>query len=146
MTKRIQDIFMINRCKHFILLIFFSLSCTYGVDKLVVKNNSKSNICYQVLIKYKNKNSYYHAGVGKEMEPNSKNSPVIKETILDAMKEFSNDKILYIIYYTVKDRDYVHENLEHIVGSKKIKIDRYSLKELDSMNWVISYPALRSVP
>lgn len=139
MIKLIPDIFMINKCKYFIFLLFFILSCTYGVDKLVIINNTNNIICYQVLIKNKEDNSYYHAGIGKEIEPNTRSSPIIKQTILESIDEFSNDRIVYVIYYKVEDRDSVHENLDHIIGNKKVKVDKYSLKELDSLNWQIEY-------
>lgn len=129
---------MKNLIKIFILSIFLN-SCHYSKDKLVVENNTTINICYQILLKIKDKKKFYHAGVGLEMKPNSKSSPIIKHTILESMDQFSNDKILYVIYYKVKDRDYVHKNLENIINIKKFRVDKYSLKQLDSLKWVIEY-------
>ena len=130
------------RKSFYLMLLFISLlsSCRYSRDeKLKVINNSNTKIWYQVLIKYKNENSYLHVGVGRELQELAEDNPIITRDIKDYMDEFSYNKTLYVIYYDNTDMEYVHKNLEFLIDSKKFRVDKYSQKELDSLNWVVKY-------
>ncbi len=125
---------------YFILILTLS-SCGYYSDKqLQVINNSSQNIWYQILIKYKNNETYLHIGIGRKLNAHEQDIPIVKRNIKDEIDDFSHNKILYIIYYNDKEMEYVHQNLELLIDSKKFKVDKYTLKELDSMNWVVKYP------
>jgi hypothetical protein len=52
----------------------------------------------------------------------------------------SIDKILYVVYYDLKDLEYVNKNLNTIISNKNFQTDTYTLKELNSLNWEINFP------
>lgn len=128
-----------KKIKYFLLInTFFIISCHYTDDKLIIKNNSQNEICYETLIKSKKK--YDQISGGGKIKINGSESPSVRSSISKEINENSSNKILYIVYYNFEDLQFVNNNLNTIVNNKKFKVDKYSLKELDSMNWVVSYP------
>jgi hypothetical protein len=47
---------------------------------------------------------------------------------------------LYIVFYNKIDQQYVYKNINRIIFDKKYITYKYSKKELDNMNWIVSYP------
>lgn len=128
-----------KKLKYFLLTFtFIMISCHYKKDKLKIKNNSQNIICYETLIK--DKNIYYQVSGGGRISNNSFDSPSVRSPISNEIEENSSDKVLYIVYYKIEDLEFVNHNLNTILSNKKFKVEKYSLKELDSMNWVVSYP------
>lgn len=128
-----------------IIYIFLSLtliitSCHYKKDKLKIKNNSKKDIYYHLILKYRNEDTYYGPAVGGKIKPNTYDSPGIRGTLLYEMNKNSYNKTLYIVYFNVKDREYVYKNENTIIFNKNFNVDKYSIKELDNMKWIINYP------
>ncbi|WP_309847731.1 hypothetical protein [Flavobacterium sp. 2755] len=124
----------------FLTFLFLTMNCHYKKDKLKIKNNSAKYIYYHVLVKYRNENVYYGPSIGGKVDPGNFDSPGIRGSILHEMNTNSYDKTLYIVYFNEKDREYVFKNENIILFDKRFKNDKYSIKELDSMNWVVNYP------
>ncbi|MEI7510418.1 MAG: hypothetical protein WCJ62_13260 [Flavobacterium sp.] len=120
-----------------IILILTLTGCGYTTDKLIIKNNSDKNVCYETLIT--NNEGYYQASAGGEVVSKKTNSPTTRGAIWYQMEKESSDKILYVVYYDSIDREYVYKNIKTIVNDGKFKVNKYSLKELDSLKWVIIY-------
>ncbi|WP_337968720.1 hypothetical protein [uncultured Flavobacterium sp.] len=134
-----------NKLKYILLaLTFIILSCHYKKDKLKIKNNSAKDIYYHVILKYRDENTYYGPAIGGRIKPNTYDSPGIRGTILNEMNKNSHNKTLYIVYFNVKDREYVYKNENTIIFNKKFHVDEYSIKELDSMKWIINYPRVNN--
>ncbi|MEO6176745.1 MAG: hypothetical protein ABIP27_16460 [Flavobacterium circumlabens] len=123
----------------FLLLLIFS-GCSYHKDKLVIKNNSKEDISYAIFIKIKNDSAnfvYKIVSAPQEFNVYNESSPIIRNYLSDEMDEFSCDSILYI--YDKVDKENFYKNMDSIIYSKNAKFYKYYKKELDSMNWIISY-------
>ncbi|SNR73837.1 hypothetical protein [Flavobacterium sp. ov086] len=129
----------------FLTLTFIILSCNYKKDKLKIKNNSTKDIYYHIILKYRDENTYYGPAVGGKIKPNTYDSPGIRGTILHEMNKNSYDKTLYIVYFNVKDRDYVYKNENTIIFNKNFYVDKYLIRELDSMDWIINYPRVNII-
>ncbi|MEY2692208.1 MAG: hypothetical protein RIT03_598 [Bacteroidota bacterium] len=124
-----------------LISIFILTSCHYSKDKLVIKNNSKLIICYETLIK--NRTAYYQISGGGKIKSFSFDSPPVRgnsNSIKYALENESIDKILYVVYYDLKDLEYVNKNLNTIISNKNFQTDTYTLKELNSLNWEINFP------
>jgi hypothetical protein len=134
-----------NKLKYILLaLTFITLSCHYKKDKLKIKNNTAKDIYYDVILKYRYENTYYGAASGGRIKPNTYDSPAVRGTILHEMNENSFEKILYIVYFNAKDLEYVYKNENTIIFNKKFHVDKYSIRELDSMKWIINYPRVNN--
>lgn len=127
----------------FLLLLIF-LGCSYHKDKLVIKNNSTEDISYAIFIKTKNDVGddcvYKVVCAPEEFNFFNESSPIVRNYISDEMDEFSCDSILYLYIYNKIDKENFYKNMDSIIYSKNAKFYKYSKKELDSMNWVVSYP------
>lgn len=113
-------------------------ACHYQEDKLVIINNSQNAICYETLIK--KGTTYFEGSAGGKIGIKSSDSPAVRGSIASTIRKYSSDMILYVVYYRCKDADFIYRNTNFIVNDKRFKVDKYSLKELDSINWVIRYP------
>jgi hypothetical protein len=128
----------------FFLLLIFS-GCSYHKDKLVIKNNSKEDISYEIFIKTKNEIGedciYKIVSAPGGFNFLHESSPIVRNYLSDEMDEFSCDSILYFYIYNKVDKENFYKNMDSIIYSKNAKFYKYSKKELDSMNWIISYPS-----
>jgi hypothetical protein len=128
----------------FFLILFVFLGCSYHKDKLIIKNDSKEDICYEIFIKTKNDNGnfvYKIVSAPQEFNVLNESSPIVRNYLSDEMDEFSCDSILYLYIYDKVDKENFYKNMDSIIYSKNAKFYKYSKKELDSMNWIISYPS-----
>lgn len=124
------------------LVILFSLfffGCHYHTDKLKVYNNSKKDIHYLPMVKDRNSGNYYALSVGGNIKPMEYDSPKLRGSISDYMKQKEFDNLLYVIFFKEKYFKYAPEDGKKIVYDKRFKVQKYSLKELDSLNWNIEY-------
>lgn len=125
--------------KNFLLLILFILSsCHYKSDKLKIINNSDKKICYDILIKNKLDKDYHFISAVGIVDPKKHHSPIVRSDILYELETESIDSTLYIIYFEEKDWDLVFQK-NNIILSEKFRIDKYTIKDLNNSNWVISY-------
>ncbi len=129
--------------KKIVLLFFFVfLGCSYHKDKLIIRNNSTADICYEIFIKINNNGNFVYKTVSAPQEFNSfhESSPIVRNYLSDEMDDFSCDSILYIYIYNTIDKENFYKNMDSIIYRKNAKFYKYSKKELDRMNWVVSYP------
>ena len=127
----------------FFLILMMSLGCSYHKDKLVIKNNSTKDISYEIFIKTKKDDGnfvYKTVSAPQEFNFDNESSPIVRNYLSDEMDEFSSDSILYIFIYDKVDKENFYKNMDSIIYSKNAKFYKYSKKELDRMNWIISYP------
>ena len=128
----------------FFLLLLMLLGCSYHKDKLIIKNDSTKDICYEIFIKTKNDNGnfvYKTVSAPQEFNVLNESSPIVRNYLSDEMDEFSCDSILYLYIYDKVDKENFYKNMDRIIYSKNAKFYKYSKKQLDSMNWIISYPS-----
>jgi hypothetical protein len=127
--------------KIFVLSLFLVfIACDYSKDKLRIINNSKEDVHYETLIKNKENYVFYQISAGGEININDTSSPLVRTPIIDLINENSVDSILYIVFYNKIDQQYVYKNINRIIFDKKYITYKYSKKELDNMNWIVSYP------
>ena len=120
----------------FVLILF---GCHYHTDKLKVINNSTKEIYYYPMLKDPKDGVYYGFSMGGNIKPSEQHSPKLRGAIWYMMKEKESDKILYVVFFDKKYMEYVFKNEVKIIYDKRFKIQKYSLKELDSLNWIITY-------
>lgn len=129
----------------FFLILLVFLGCSYHKDKLIIKNDSKKDISYEIFIKAKNEEGddcvYKIVSASGEFNFFNESSPIVRNYLSDEMDEFSCDSILYLYIYDKVDEENFYKNMDSIIYSKNAKFYKYSKKELDSMNWIISYPS-----
>jgi hypothetical protein len=83
--------------------------------------------------------------LGGKIEKNSCVSPIIHTTthsIFEEIEDETNDGSLYMIFHSENINNYVYDNMNNmddLMKNKKIKIYKYSLKKLDSLNWNVTY-------
>lgn len=125
--------------KIIVLFSLFFFGCHYHTDKLKVINNSEKEIYYFPMLKDPKDSVYYGVSVGGNIKPRSQHSPKLRGAIWYKMKQKESDKILYVVFFDKKHMEYVFENEEKIVYDKRFKVQKYSLKQLDSLDWTITY-------
>ena len=121
----------------FSVLILFG--CHYHTDKLKIINNSEKEIYYFPMLKDPEDNVYYGVSMGGNIKSNEEHSPKLIGQIWHKMEQKESDKILYVVFFDKKYMEYVFENEEKIVYDKRFKVQKYPLKQLDSLNWTITY-------
>jgi len=127
-------------------VVFFLVSCGYTKDKLVINNATDENIYYHLFAKVVNKNIYYQVSPGGKLQKFTSDSPIINtltHSIFEEIKDKTNDGNLYVLFHSEDIQDYVYNNMENnmdnLIHNKNIKSHKYSVKELDSLNWIITY-------
>lgn len=123
------------------LILFFGLiffGCHYHTDKLKIINNSIKEIYYRPMLKDPKDGIYYGFG-GGNIKPGEQHSPKLIGQIWYKMEQKESDKFLYVIFFDKKYMEYVFQNEQKIIYDKRFKVQKYSLKELDSLNWTITY-------
>ena len=130
---------MKTKFKYFILIFSFMFyGCHYHHDELTVKNNTKERIGYETLAKNQ-EGIYYQVSAGGEIGANGSNSPLTRGSIeYDVFKE-KNDDFLYIVFYNLKFKDYIYENINKIATDNRFCIKKYSELELKKSNWIVEY-------
>lgn len=126
----------------YLLFILLLGSCSYHKDKLIIKNKTGNEIYFETLIKHKNYLDYYQSTAGGVIPAYGSDSPIGRgnsNSINDELAQNSYDSYLYIVYYAQKDQEYVYKNIGKIVFDRRFKVQKYSLKQLDSLNWTITY-------
>lgn len=129
--------------KKLVLLVsLILLGCCYKKDKLKIKNKTSAQLFFETITIDKQDSIYYQNSAGASISPYGIGSPNVRVgvySIKNDLLERSLDGFLYIVYYSQKDQLYIHKNIRHIVFDKRFKVQKYSLKELDSLNWVVEY-------
>lgn len=125
--------------KLIILISIVFLSCHYQKDKLKVFNKSSIDIHYLPMVYDLDRNYYLALSVGSNIRQGEHNSPYLRGTISECLKQKEFDGFLYIVYFEEKYFKYASENEKKIIYDKRFKVQKYPLKQLDSLNWTITY-------
>ncbi|MGC4040313.1 MAG: hypothetical protein QM710_05885 [Flavobacterium sp.] len=127
--------------KVIIIALLFGACTHYVKDKLIIKNNTKDEIWYSTFAK--EDNLFTEISGGGIIEPGKNDSPPIRSNyISDELSEYSNNKILYVVFYKEPDQEYLRDNTSKVINgntNEKYKIYKYSLDELKKNNWRIIY-------
>ena len=124
------------------LILFFVLilfGCHYHTDKLKVTNNSIKEIYYYPMLRNPQDGVYYGVSVGGSIKSGGQHSPKLVGQIWQKMNRKESDKLLYVVFFNKRYMEYVFENEGKIIYDKRFTVERYSLKQLDSLNWTITY-------
>lgn len=124
------------------LTLFFVLilsGCHYHQDKLKIYNNSKEDIHYFPMLKDRKIGNYHALSVGGNIKSMEQDSPKLRGDISGYLKQKEFDNVLYIVFFDEKYLKYASENEGKIVYDKRFNVDKYSLKQLDSLDWNITY-------
>lgn len=124
---------------YFPLLFLFFNSCVYTKDKLIIKNESLNDIWIVTQTQNKVGKDFYEISGGCEIKCNETNSPIIRSEIANELKSDVSNGNLNVVFCHLKDIEYVNNNLNTIVNSKKFKVNKYTVKQLDSLKWIIKY-------
>jgi hypothetical protein len=131
---------LINMKKIILILItFLMFSCNYTKDRLVLVNKTgEKDICYSTYLISCDSKAFYEASAGGEFGTLYKeSSPLVRTPILDLVNENSLDKTLYIVLYKKSEKDFVFKNGKNIPYNKRFKTLKYTLNELNNLNWII---------
>lgn len=130
---------METKFKYFILIFSFMFyGCHYHHDELTVKNNTKESIGYETLAKDQD-GIYYQVSAGGKINADNSDSPLTRGSIeYDVFKE-NNDDFLYIVFYDLKFKDYIYENINKIAMDNRFYVKKYSKSELKKSNWIVEY-------
>jgi hypothetical protein len=121
----------------FILIVATLSSCHYSKDELKIINKSNTKMCYVNLTKDNDSGDYYEVSAGGEIEPKSFDFPTVRSSIKSTISEKTCNNILYIIYFKESERDYVYQNIKSVAKNKSFKQKKFSLTELNRINWEI---------
>lgn len=134
---------MMNRLSKYLVVFtaFIFLNCHYRKDELVITNNTNDEVCYETLAKNKKQNIYFQASAGGKIKPHGRDSPLVRGSIKYTIQDSLADNTLYIVFYNLKEREYIYKNINNLVGNGKYIVRRFSRKELDKKKWMISYAA-----
>ncbi|KLT70500.1 hypothetical protein AB674_07475 [Flavobacterium sp. ABG] len=116
------------------------IGCHYHRANMVIKNETNRQICYSTLAKNAD-NKYYEIAAGGKINSHNQDSPIVRGCS-DSFKIDINsysDKLIYIAFYNTEEQQYVFKNIDSMLNTGKLKLMKYSKKELDNMNWVITY-------
>jgi hypothetical protein len=91
------------------------------------------------MIKDRNSGNYYALSVGGNIKPMEQDSPKLRGSISDYMKQKEFDNLLYVVFFKEKYFKYAPEDGKKMVSDERFKVQKYTLKELDSLNWNIEY-------
>ena len=122
----------------FLLIIVTLSSCHYWKDELKIINNSNTEICYVNLAKDNASDNYYQVSAGGKIEPKSFGFPIVRSSIKSEISEKTCDNILYVVYFKESEKDYVYKNIKSIAKNKNFKQKKFSLTELNRINWEIA--------
>lgn len=125
----------------FIVLIFITFSCHYHKDRLKIINKSKENLWAIPIAKdiQNNNLSYDVIGGGCELKSMDTASPITRGSIRNDIQDKKKDGNLYLLFCKYGELSFVYDHIDEIMKKKSSKYEIYSLKELDSLNWVVEY-------
>lgn len=126
--------------KCFLFLFLILTGCHYHRSNLVVRNETNKKIGYSTLAKDEN-GKFYEISAGGEINSYGSDSPLIRgrsDGLKTDIKSFS-DKLIYIAFFKPEERQNVFKNVDSIIKTDKLKVIKFSKKELDSLDWIITY-------
>lgn len=121
------------------LFAFLMVGCCYQNDKLLIINKSKREIYYTTLLKSKVDSTYFSNSGGGNIEINGTSNPIVRQSISSTIDELSAEKMLYVVYFDLKEQEFVYKNINSILTNPKVKVNKYSKKELENLNWILEF-------
>lgn len=125
--------------KVILLISLIFLSCHYQKDKLKVFNNSTKEIHCLPMLYELDRRCYTALSVAGDIDQGDQYSPSLRRFISDYMKQKEFDGFLYLVFFESKNDDYALSDGVKNISEKRFNVQKYSLKELDSLNWEIEY-------
>jgi len=127
--------------KWFVSLLFITtVGCHYHRSNLIIRNKTNKKIFYSTLAKEVT-GEFYNISSGGQVESDRSDSPFIRgrsdgfKTDIDSY----SDKLIYIAFFESEEKQYVYKNVDSMMKTGKLKVMKFSKKELDSLDWEITY-------
>jgi hypothetical protein len=132
---------MKSSCKYFLyLLLFLAFGCHYHKANMTIQNETNKTICYATLAKDSD-GTFYEISAGGEIDSYNSESPIIRGCS-DGLKTDINsysDKRIYVAFFNPEEQQYVFKNVDSMLSTGKLKVMKFTKKELDSLDWKITY-------
>jgi len=134
--------------KKYLLTIVFLLiiSCNYKKDKLKIQNNTEKEVYFMPFMKSKSDNNYHQIAIGGIVRSGDFSFPLLQKVgrmnknMSEELNLFSLDKKLYLVFYSSKYSERIHKMKDaEIMSNTDFKIQKYTLEELNRMNWEVEY-------
>lgn len=127
--------------KYFLLsLLILTVGCHYHKADMIIQNETNKTICYSTLAK-DNDSTFYEISAGGKINSHNYDSPIVRGAS-DSFKIDINsyyDKLIYIAFYNPEEQQNVFKNIDSMLNTGKLKVMKFSKKELDSLDWKITY-------
>lgn len=127
--------------KYFVFsCLILTVGCHYHKSNMIIRNETDKKICYATLAKNID-NKFYEISAGGEIESYASDFPIIRGRS-DGLKTDINsysDKLIYFAFFKPEERQYVFKNVDSMLDTGKLKVIKFSKKELDSLDWIVSY-------
>lgn len=107
---------------------------------MIISNETDKKIGYSTFAETI-ENKFYEISSGGEIDPHHDDSPFVRGHS-DGLKTDINsypDKSIYIAFFNPEEREFVFKNIDSMLKTGKLRLIKYSKKELDSMDWKIKY-------
>lgn len=121
-------------------MIILIVGCHYHKSGMIIRNETNKKICYSTLAKDID-GEFYEISAGGEINSDDSTSPIIRGKS-DGLKSDINtyaDKLIYVAFFKPEERQGVLKNIDSVLKMGELKVLKFSKKELDSLNWTITY-------
>jgi len=122
------------------ILSFMTVGCHYQKVDMIILNETDKKIGYSTFT-LTDENKLYDITSGGEIDPHNYNSPFVRGSS-DGLKTDINsypDKSIYFVFFNSEEREFVNKNIDSMFRMGKLKLIKLSKKELDSLDWKITY-------
>ena len=123
-----------------LLLSFTIVGCHYHKVNMIIRNETDKKIGYSTFAQT-NENKLYEISSGGEITPHGYDSLFARGSSNGLKTDIDSypDKSIYIAFFNLEERQYVFKNIDSMLKTGKLKLSKFSKKELDSMDWEITY-------
>lgn len=107
---------------------------------MIIRNETNKKICYSTLTKDKD-GEFYEISAGGHIDSYNSTSPIVRGRSDSFKFEINSyaDKLIYVAFFRPEEQQDVLKNIDSVLKIGKIKVLKFSKKELDSLNWTITY-------
>jgi len=122
------------------LLLFITVGCHYQKVDMIIHNETDKKIGYSTFAQ-NSENKFYEISSGGDINPHNDGSPFARgrsdglKTDIDSYPH----KSIYIAFFNPEEREFVYKNIDSMLKTGKLKLIKFSKKELDSLDWKITY-------
>lgn len=130
--------------KHYKYYLYLSLmllvGCHYNSANIIIQNETNKKIWYSTLAKDID-NTFYDISGGGQIDSHGSDSPPVRGSSKGFRTDVNtySDKSIYIAFYPEEIFESVNKNIDSTIKAGKIKVIKFSKKELDSLDWKITY-------